>query len=66
MFIGWEFVGVFMGVLPILPHFLGVFSIFLGILGSFLFNFNNLIQIVNEIINSISQSRKVILHDIPN
>ena len=29
MFIGWEFVGVFMGVLPILPHFLGVFSIFL-------------------------------------
>lgn len=66
MFIGWEFVGVFMGVLPILPHILGVFNIFLGILGSFLFNFNNLIQIVNEIINSISQSRKVILHDIPN
>ena len=31
-----------------------------------LFNFYNLIQIVNEIIDSISQSRKVILHDIPN
>ena len=34
-FIGWEFVGVWAGVLPFSVHVVGVFRFLVGVLGSF-------------------------------